>query len=47
MLRRWHDVEYLEAAARYEVMNLSMGEPASGLEPDERRAVAEDFDLGV
>jgi rhamnulose-1-phosphate aldolase len=40
-------VEYLEAAAYYEVMNLGMGSPAHGLESDERSAVAQAFGLGV
>ena len=40
-------VEYLEAAAAYEVMNLSMGQPARGLDNDERHAVAQAFGLGV
>jgi len=40
-------VEYLEAAAVYEVMNLSMGSPARGLDEDEREAVARRFGLGV
>lgn len=40
-------VEYLEAAAVYEVMNLSMGSPSRGLAPDEREAVAAAFGLGV
>jgi rhamnulose-1-phosphate aldolase len=40
-------VEYLEAAAVYEVMNLSMGSPAPGLAPDEREAIAPRFGLGV
>jgi rhamnulose-1-phosphate aldolase len=40
-------VEYLEAAAVYEVMNLSMGSPAQGLAPPEREAVAAAFGLGV
>lgn len=40
-------VEYLEAAAYYEVMNLSMGSPADGLHEHERTAVAKAFGLGV
>lgn len=40
-------VEYLEAAATYEVMNLSLGSPCPGLEADERAAVARAFGLGV
>jgi rhamnulose-1-phosphate aldolase len=40
-------VEYLEAAATYEVMNLSMGGPAPGLDAAEREAVARAFGLGV
>jgi rhamnulose-1-phosphate aldolase len=40
-------VEYIEAAAHYEVMNLSLGSPAPGLEPDERAAVAAAYGLGV
>jgi rhamnulose-1-phosphate aldolase len=40
-------VEYLEAAACYEVMNLSMGSPAEGLDEHERAAVARAFGLGV
>lgn len=40
-------VEHLEAAATYEVMNLSMGSPASGLDEEERAAVAAAFGLGV
>ncbi|MGO9898945.1 MAG: class II aldolase/adducin family protein [Solirubrobacteraceae bacterium] len=40
-------VEYLEAAATYEVMNLSMGSPARGLNADERQAVANAFGLGI
>lgn len=40
-------VEYLEAAARYEYMNLALGSPARGLEPAERDAVARAFGLGV
>jgi rhamnulose-1-phosphate aldolase len=39
-------VEYLEAAASYEVMNLSMGSPAGGLDEREREAVARRFGLG-
>lgn len=33
-------IEYLETSARYEVLNLSAGEPADGLQPDEIRAIA-------
>jgi rhamnulose-1-phosphate aldolase len=40
-------VEYLEAAAIYEVMNLSLGEPAPGLDARERDAIARAFGLGV
>jgi rhamnulose-1-phosphate aldolase len=40
-------VEYIEAAAHYEVMNLSLGSPAEGLNADERAAVADAFGLGV
>lgn len=40
-------VEYLEAAATYEVMNLSLGSPSSGLDEGERAAVARAFGLGV
>ncbi len=40
-------VEYLEAAAAYEYMNLALGSPARGLEPTERDAVARAFGLGV
>ncbi len=40
-------VEYLEAAACYEVMNLSMGSPADGLDEHERAAVAQAFGPGV
>jgi rhamnulose-1-phosphate aldolase len=40
-------VEYLEAAATYEVMNQSMGSPAQGLAEEERAAVADAFGLGV
>jgi rhamnulose-1-phosphate aldolase len=40
-------IEYLEAAASYEVMNLSMGSPAQGLDHGEREAVARAFGLGV
>jgi rhamnulose-1-phosphate aldolase len=40
-------VEYLEAAAAYAVMNLSMGAPAAGLGASERDAVARAFGLGV
>jgi rhamnulose-1-phosphate aldolase len=32
-------VEYLEAAAAYEVLNLSLGSPATGLTADERDAI--------
>lgn len=34
-------VEYLEAAARYEILNLSLGSPALGLDADEQAAVAQ------
>jgi rhamnulose-1-phosphate aldolase len=34
-------VEYLETAAHYEFMNLSMGETGSGIPPEELRAIAE------
>ncbi len=40
-------VEYVEAAATYEVMNLSIGSPASGLDDRERAAVAAAFGLVV
>jgi rhamnulose-1-phosphate aldolase len=40
-------VEYLEVAAHYEFMNLSLGSPAPGLEPHERAAVARAFGVGV
>jgi rhamnulose-1-phosphate aldolase len=40
-------VEYLEAAAIYEVMNLSLGAPAPGLDASERDAIARAFGLGV
>jgi rhamnulose-1-phosphate aldolase len=40
-------VEYFEAAAIYEVMNLSLGEPAPGLDARERDAIARAFGLGV
>ena len=40
-------VEYLEAAAQYEFMNLTIGSPAPGLTPEERGAVALAFGLGV
>ena len=40
-------VEYIEAAAHYEVMNLSLGSPAEGMNADERAAVANAFGLGV
>jgi rhamnulose-1-phosphate aldolase len=40
-------VEYIEAAATYEVMNLSMGSPATGMDDRERDAVARAFGLGV
>lgn len=33
-------IEYIETSARYEVLNLSAGEPADGLQPDEIRAIA-------
>lgn len=33
-------VDYLEAAARYELLNLAHGEPAPGLSDDELRAIA-------
>ncbi len=33
-------IEYLETSARYEVLNLSAGEPADGLQPDEIRLIA-------
>jgi rhamnulose-1-phosphate aldolase len=36
-------VEYLEAAAAYELMNLSLGSPASGMTPSERAAVTRAF----
>ena len=32
-------IEYAEAAARYEYMNLAAGEPAHGLSPDDIRAI--------
>jgi rhamnulose-1-phosphate aldolase len=37
-------VEYLEAAATYELMNLGLGSPAGGLTPHERAAVARALD---
>jgi rhamnulose-1-phosphate aldolase len=40
-------VEYIEAAATYEVMNLGLGSPSQGLAADEREAVAAAFGLGV
>jgi rhamnulose-1-phosphate aldolase len=40
-------VEYIEAAAHYEVLNVSLGSPAEGLAPQERAAVARAFGLGV
>jgi rhamnulose-1-phosphate aldolase len=40
-------VEYLEAAAGYELMNLSLGSPARGLAPHERAAVARALGFGV
>jgi rhamnulose-1-phosphate aldolase len=36
-------VEYAEAAARYEYLNLCAGEPADGLQPEEVRAIAASF----
>ncbi|MCS6938397.1 MAG: class II aldolase/adducin family protein [Roseiflexaceae bacterium] len=33
-------IEYLETSAHYEALNLSAGEPADGLQPDEIRAIA-------
>lgn len=40
-------VEYLEAAATYELMNLSLGSPARGLAPHERTALARSLGFGV
>lgn len=33
-------IDYMEAAARYELLNLAHGEPAAGLSADELRAIA-------
>jgi ribulose-5-phosphate 4-epimerase/fuculose-1-phosphate aldolase len=40
-------VEYIEAAATYEVMDLSMSSPSQGLAAGERETVAAAFGLGV
>ena len=32
-------IEYAEAAARYEYLNLAAGEPAAGLSPEEIRSI--------
>ena len=38
-------IEYAETAARYECMNLSRGEPASGLTDEEIRAICKAFGI--
>ena len=38
-------IEYVETAAKYEVLNLANGEMAEGLSPDEIRAIARAFDI--
>lgn len=38
-------IEYVETAAKYEVLNLANGEVAEGLSPDEIRAIARAFDI--
>lgn len=40
-------VEYLEAAASYEVLNLSMGSPAPGLDQQERAAVVRSLGIDI
>lgn len=39
-------VEYVEAAAQYEVLNLFTGEASEGLSPENIRAVAESWNIG-
>lgn len=43
ILRACDRVEYAETAARYEVLNLSCGEPADGLSEEESRRIAAAF----
>ncbi|MFC1996899.1 class II aldolase/adducin family protein [Chloroflexota bacterium] len=38
-------IEYVETAAKYEVLNLANGEIAEGLSPEEIRAIARAFDI--
>ncbi len=38
-------VEYAETAAKYEFLNLQLGEPAQGLTPEEIRAICAAFDV--
>jgi rhamnulose-1-phosphate aldolase len=38
-------VEYAEAAARYEWLNLSTGEKADGLSPEQIRAICEAWNI--
>lgn len=38
-------IEYAEAAARYEYMNLANGEMGTGLSPEEIRAICQTFDI--
>jgi rhamnulose-1-phosphate aldolase len=38
-------VEYAEAAARYEYLNLTTGEQGLGLSRDEIRAICKEFDI--
>lgn len=38
-------VEYAETAAKYEFLNLQLGEPAEGLTPEEIRAICAAFDV--
>ncbi len=38
-------IEYAEAAARYEYLNLQAGEPATGLSEDEQRQICKHLGL--
>lgn len=44
-LRASDRIEYVETAAKYEVLNLANGELAEGLSPEEIRALANAFDI--
>ena len=38
-------IEYVETAAKYEVINLANGEMAEGLSPEEIRSIADAFEV--